>query len=76
MHTSHVQKRIESSGLDKQQNIQSRVIVMYVEGKQDGIAHNDLTRKMTPTQRLYGCVIQRLGKIALLTILDSAIHYR
>ena len=41
---------------------------MNVEGIQDGISHNALNRKTTPMQRIYGCVIQRLGEIDLLTI--------
>ena len=33
--------------MDSQQTMRSRGIVMNVEGKQDGIAHNVLTIKMT-----------------------------
>ena len=76
MHISHPQKRRESSGVDGQQTMQSRGIAMNVEGKQDGIAHNVLTKKMTPMGRIYGCVIQRLGEIDLLTIWKSTVHYR
>ena len=68
MHISQLQKRREIYGVDKQQTMQIRGIVLNLEGKQDGIAHNALTRKMTPMQRIYGCVIQGLGEIALLTI--------
>ena len=68
MYTSHLQNRRESSRVDKQQTMKSRGIIMNVEGKQAGIAHNALTRNMTLMQKIYGCVIQRLGEIALLTI--------
>ena len=67
MHTSHIQKRTEISGVDKQQTMKSRGIVLNVEGKQDGVAQNALTRKMNLIQRIYGCVIQRMVEISLLT---------
>ena len=62
--------------MDSQQTMQNRGIVMNVEGKQDVIAHNVLTVKMTPRRRIYGCAIPRLVEIVLLTIWKSAIHYR
>ena len=52
--------------MDSQQTMKRKGIVMNVEGKQDGIAHNVLTIKMTPKQRIYGCAIPRLVEMFLL----------
>lgn len=77
IHTNFTpKKRRESFGVNMQQTIQSRGIGLNVEEKPHGTTHNALTRKMTPMQRIYGCIIQRLGKFTLPTKWKSTMHYR